>query len=290
MLQPQRGLYAEEGDTYIVEILSRLGSKVKIRRLTTAEGVLTDDFEPEEVSRSKIVSDRPLRVISPKVIFHFASPKINYEIKAASFVTHEKPLVSTCSHGLGSGIYGLHIKTQAQLTELKSTPDQPVYIIKCETPFFIQDSDHLNSLISASMATNRYIDNLINQLKNKFAGKTAFFNDFLGAVNNDNTDKLLILWSIVYSRSMLGNSLNTVLLNNLLANYLWEYFTDSSLRDSIKDDIIHELPINHIMRFLGYDSMIGDDRETNSWGRGCISFNYAQAQILEGYGSRQCIG
>lgn len=41
------GLYTEEGDTYLVQILYRNGNNVQIKRLMTADGNLTNDWDPE---------------------------------------------------------------------------------------------------------------------------------------------------------------------------------------------------------------------------------------------------
>lgn len=283
------GLYSDEGDTYIVEVHMRYDDTVQIRRLTTAEGEPTNDFESEEVSASKLVSDRPLRDITPKTLYHFASPKIGYQLKAASFVTHGKPLVATCSHGLGSGIYGLHVKDEARLESLRNSPQQTVYKITCETPFIIQDAEHLNSLVSASMATNRYVDALLERLYQQFEGQIITYNTLINIVRGDLIDNIVNLWLIVMARSASANVLNRNLVNHIIGNYVWEYLTDTKLHDTISGAIIHELPINHIMRFLRYDGLIGDDRETNSWGRGCVSFNYSAATVLEGHGSRRCL-
>lgn len=278
------GLYSAEGDTYVVEILQRQNSKILIRKLTMSDGTPTDLFEPEEVSANMLVSDRPLRDISPKTLYHFSSPTVNYKIKAASFVTHGKPLTATCSHGLGSGIYGLYISNIGELLQLRSSPEQIIYRITLNDPLIIQDKEHLNSLISASMSTNRYIDSLIDSFKSP-----PTYQDILITVQQDDIDHIVLLWQIVFSRSLKPTTLDRNLLNLIISNYIYEYFTDTSLRDTISNIIIHELPINHIMRILEYDGIIGDDKETNSWGRGNVSFDYSSAEILEGHGSRQCL-
>lgn len=74
------GLYTE--DTYLVNILNRNGNNVRIKRLMTADGVLTNDLDPEEVFGTQIVSDIPLHDISPKSLYHFSSPNVQYKIKA----------------------------------------------------------------------------------------------------------------------------------------------------------------------------------------------------------------
>lgn len=280
------GLYSEEGDTYLVQIINRQGDNIEIKRLMTADGTLTNYWDPETIFSTQLVSDIPLRDISPKSLYHFASPNVQYKIKASSFVTHGKPLVSACSHGLGSGIYGLYISDEADVYKNKSSSEQIVYSITCQNPFIIQDATHLDSLVTTSMSTTRYVQNIIESLQQK----NSTLLDIINIVRSNSVDNLSLLWYIVFLRSInpIGN--DKQLLEHILSNYIWEYFTDTSLRDSTTGDIIHELPINYIMRALGYDGIIGNDRKTNSWSRGCVSFNYSFAHILEGFGSRQCLG
>lgn len=284
------GLFTDEGDTYLVKIIRRGTNFVEIKRLMTADGYLTDDFDPEEVDPKTIVSDKPLKNIYPKIIYHFASDRIGYKLKASSFVTHGTPLVSACSHGLGSGIYGLFFTNENLILPLKSNIDQIVYKISYKKPFIIQDSYHLNSLITTSMSTNRYIDHMINKLNNI---DTISYIIILNNIRSNPIDNLIVLWYIVFLRSKHPIALveeNKHLLEMILANYIWDYFTDQQLRDTINGSIIHELPINSIMRIFGYDGIIGNDNETNSWSRGCVAYNYSDAQVLEGYGTRRCIG
>lgn len=280
------GLYTEEGDTYLVEILNRNGNNVRIKRLMTAEGVMTNDWDPEDVFGTQIVSDIPLRDISPKVLYHFASPNVQYRIKASSFVTHGRPLVSACSHGLGSGIYGLYITNINNINNLKSRPEQIVYRIECQNPFIIQDAAHLGSIVTTSMSTTRYVQNIIDS----FQGQQVTFVNILNRIRANPIDNLALLWYIVFLRSPHPIGVDKRFFEYILSNYVWEYFTDTGLRDTTNNDIIHELPINHVMRAMGYDGLIGDDRETNSWGRGCVSFNYSLVPVLEGFGTRQCLG
>lgn len=275
------GLYSEEGDTYLVEIFRRYNSRAVIRKLMTADGTLTDLFEPEDVPANMLVSDRPLRNISPKTLYHFSSPRVGYKLKAASFVTHGRPLVSTCSHGLGSGIYGLYITTQDELVKLRDNPEQIIYRITLNNPLIIQDTQHLHSLISASMATNRYVDDLIARLN-----PATTYRDIMTTVRQDNINNLTLLWEIVFARSPPSIKLDQNWLTLIISNYVFEYFNDTTLRDTQSNMIIHELPINHIMRAFEYDGLLGDDKETNSWGRGNVSFDYSSAEVLEGHGSR----
>jgi len=282
-----RGLFTDEGDTYLVQILERSPTYVKIKRLMYPDGTFTDKFDEEIVSPHTIVSDRPLRDISPKYIYHFASEKVGYKPKAASFVTVGESLTKACSHGLGSGIYGLYFQDTRNIERYKLNVDQTIYPIELQNPFIIQDADHLNNLITTSMSTNRYIDKFLTV----HSEKQLSYGDIITLIRSDPIDNLLILWLIVFARSRTPNPFNKLQLEILLSNYIWYYLTDSSLHDSINGKVIHELPINYIMRILGYNGLLGDDKETNSWSRGNVSYKYfVESIILEGSGARQCIG
>lgn len=70
-----------------------------------------------------------------------------------------------------------------------------------------------------------------------------------------------------------------------------DYFSDIKLLDSQNSEILHEMPINYIMRIFGYDSLLADDPFNNSWGRCCIYFRYSNYinlsnVIIEGPHSR----
>lgn len=284
-IEVEYGLYTEEGDTYLVQVLNRKGNLTEIKRLTDSNGNLTTDFDPEKIFTKQLVSDLPLKDIKPKTIYHFASPKVNYQMKASSFVTYGKPLSSACSHGLGSGIYGLYLNEPRQIDAFSSSPEQIVYGIDLRNPLVIQDSYHLNSLISASNNTSRYVTQIINAAR----GMEITYENILNLIRQRSLDNISLLWVIVFLRSTNIISDNKEWLRNVLANYVLDYFNDDRIKDSFTGEVIHELPINYIMRSLSYDGIIGDDKEINSWRRGCVCYNYSTATILEGSASRQCL-
>jgi hypothetical protein len=290
------GLYAEEGDTYLVEILGRHNHLTRIRRLATAEGYYTDEYEPEVISHPlKLVSFRQLRTLESSSLWHFASPKVHYQLKASGFVSSGRSLVSACSHGLGSGIYGLYINDPDVVKKIRHNEQQRVYLVECRHPFLIQDGDHVNSITVASMATNRYVDDLIKDLDEDMVD----YSEILAYIQAHDITHLALLWWIVFVRSVrpigqierpgehssLGNDVTW--LKIILAQYVWEYRTNMTLRDTISKVRIRELPINYIMRALGYDGLLGDDRVTNTWARGCICYNYLLATVLEGSDTRR---
>lgn len=282
-LQMRLGLYAKEGDTYLVELLEPRGHSVLIRCLATAEGYYTDEYEPEVVSdQLKLVSYRPLRGLKSSSLWHFSSPKLHYQLKATGFVSHGKSLVSACSHGLGSGIYGLYIEDYEIVKKTRHNERQVVYLIECRHPFIIQDPEHLNSLTAASMATNRYVDDTIRDLDEEMVD----YSEILDCMQSDNITHLALLWWIVFARFTRPIGNDSTWLKLILTQYIWEYRTANKLRDTISNMCIHELPINYIMRSLGYDGLLGDDRLTNSWSRGCISYNYEVATVREGTQTR----
>ena len=63
-------------------------------------------------------------------------------------------------------------------------------------------------------------------------------------------------------------------LSQLLAQYVYQYRKPSMIVDTNIKVEIAELPINSIMRFMGYHGLIAVDSYNNGWDRGCVSYDY----------------
>lgn len=239
------------------------------------------------VTADKIVSNRSFHDIEPREIYHFSSltfsSNIEYPIEARSFVIKsniDKPLESTSRSALGSGIYGIYVKDKETLSSLLVEPNQSLYLIPCPNAYPIQDKEHGESLTIASINTNRYLDNIIQSLRENLS---LNFETALVRIQINESPNLLTLWNIVLHRTR--DMITQETLNNLFAQYVVDYLeelevenskTSMKLIDSINGEVIYELPINYIMKALGYNGIIASDIYNNGWNRGCVNYDYLQ--------------
>jgi len=253
---------------------------------------------PITVSADKIVSNRDFHDIDLKQIYHFApssSPALSltqingtismeYPVKAGSFVIKKNlinPLESTSRSALGSGIYGRYVQDINEIPTLLTEPNQSVYLIEIPNAYIIQDKEHGESITIASLNTNRYMDRIIQLLRESdnptFEAAKLF-------IHINEHPSLLILWNIVFYRTQ--EMIDQDWLENILAQYAVNYLKNNNLLDSLNGNFINELPINNIMRELGYDGLLASDPYNNGWDRGCVSYNYSQASIIQGETAR----
>lgn len=260
-----------EGYTQIARIIKTFPKNGRtwfdLKLLTNSDGDYISRTNTITLSSEKILSDRTKKNIKVKQFYHL--PDFD-EVTASKFVIKDNPekaLESTSRSALGSGIYGYYI----------SDPSQIGYMINCSNAYIIQDKEHGESITIASLQTNRYMDRILQYLRgNKISDLENIKNFFL---LND-IPNLITLWKIVFYRT--GDNITRSQLRNILINYIFEYINDDSMSDTTNGESIQELPINHIMRALGYDGLIAIDPFNNGWDRGCISYNYEQASILKG--------
>jgi hypothetical protein len=255
----------------------------ELELITDQEG---DRIPPQPLTASEdtIVSNRSTRDIQPRIFYNFATltnlsqaSNIQYPLTATSFVIKsrvDRPLELTSRSALGSGIYGLYLQDPDMIPPLLTDSTQITYTIECPNAYIIQDKEHGDSLTLASLNTNRYLDRII-QVLNGNQDMNA-----LTLIQMNSITNLTTLWNIVLYRT--GEFITKDWLEQILANYATNYVNNNDLIDSVNGDAIHILPINDIMKALGHDGIIGDDSSTNGWGRGCVSYNYDQAVILQG--------
>ena len=237
------------------------------------------------VSEDNIVSNRSIRDVQPRQFYNFASltsslsseDKIQYPLSATSFVIKnniERSLELTSRSALGSGIYGMYLPDETIIPSLLTDQSQISYRIQCPNAYIIQDKEHGESITVASLHTNRYLDRIIPALRSDNSLNP------LSLLQMNSIQNLTTLWNIVFYRT--EQYITQEWLEKVLTNYIVRYISDHNLVDSINGDSIQELPINDVMKELGYDGIIGDDPYTNGWGRGCVTYNYDQAVIVRG--------
>ena len=164
---------------------------------------------------------------------------------------------------------------ESMIPHLLTDENQITYLIDCPNAYIIQDKEHGESITVASLNTNRYLDRIIPALQSDDSIKPLDF------IQMNTIHNLCTLWNIVLYRT--NQHITQDRLELVLANYVIRYISSQpTLVDSINGNPIQELPINDIMRELGHDGIIGDDPYTNGWDRGCVSYNYDQAVIIQG--------
>lgn len=257
----------------------------ELELITDSEGDRLSVPQPLIVSGDNIVSNRSIRDIQPRQFYNFASltnsldskGEIQYPLTATGFVIKDRvdrPLELTSRTALGSGIYGMYIRDENIIPSLLTDPSQITYNIVCPNAYIIQDKEHGESVTVASLHTNRYLDRIIPVLR---ANNTL---DALSLIKSNSIQNLVTLWNIALYRT--EEYITEMWLEQILADYVLRYINDNSLVDNINGNTIEQLPINDIMTKLGHDGIIGDDPYTNGWDRGCVSYNYDQAVLIQG--------
>lgn len=280
-----------DGYTYIGQLNEIGETRSNVTLLTDEIGNLLNK-DNVIISNSSIVSNRPFKDISPKKFYHLST-----NIIARSFVIKSKtmaPLETTSRSALGSGIYGRYILREESVKFYLTDNSQKAYLINCEQAYPIQDKEHLESLTVASLTTNRYIDKVIQVINDIVRIKSLddvaniVSQVILSPVNifvdDFNIPGLLVLWNIVYFRTK--DVLSQKTLEDILIVYVTKYITEDNLRDTTNDSPIQELPINNIMKSLRYNGIIGTDRFTNSWDKGCIYYDLPEGTTMIGENAR----
>lgn len=258
----------------------------EISLLTDSSGNRLGETDKLFVGGDKIVSNKKYRIIKNRKLYYLGdkitatsfasknnylknndsniSPTNNNVIRNTS---NNKPLESTSKSAIGSGIYGLNFPNISYAKAL-TINNKLVYEIDVSQGYDVQDKEHGESITIASLLTNRYLDKIILDVKS--SNNNVDIENF---IVNDNIENLVILWNIVFYRTREYISYDT--LKTILSDYLVEYFSkENNLKDKRNNEPLIALPINYIMKNMGYNGLIADDQYNNGWDRGCVSFNY----------------
>src|SRR5438132_1510011 len=195
--------------------------------LTNRRGDVYPQPVMKKITTEQIVSNLPqLQDIEP-VMYYVGS-----EIRAKSFVIKnnvDNPLFRTSRSGLGSGIYGFYERDTAVIENI----EEAVFKIDFVNPYILQDIAHKDSMINASLFTNRYLDKIL---------QTARFDKLPDLSDLSETTDLINLWNIVLQRT--AEAINAEFLDPLLISYIDQYLNNHDLKDSYGNEI-EELPINY---------------------------------------------
>lgn len=294
LLAPGEVLVYLEGSSYreIVNGTTRIARKIRdyidnntlwyeLLLLTDANGDFLDEPEIIIAIGSTVLSEQRIyQDINPKVIYYFTnSTKEGTNMVAKSFVIKNSNKVATVvdRSGFGSGIYGRYIENPVDVDKYITQQDEIIYKVNLNNPYPLQDKEHGESLTVASLNTNNYLERIIQTVQ---AIPDINYEQVLLFIRTNESPSLLTLWNIVLYRTY--NSLDKETFDNILANYVLKYLTDNSLVDSTNGEVVQELPINHIMKSLGYNGIIAKDFYNNSTDRGCVNYLYDDDNIIRG--------
>lgn len=235
--------------THIAKIVSKNSQDYKVILTTDFSGEsLVDNDQIITISSDNIVSNRPITQITPSRFY-----QISKNLIATGFATKGDTLESTSRIALGSGIQGIYMKDES-LLPLFVRPDDLIFLIECKQSYSVQDAEHDDSITLASINTNRYLDRIIESIQDDQE-------DILKLIKINESTNLLTLWNIALYRT--GDSMTKDDLDNILAKYLEQYLSSR--------DPLQELPINSVMKFLGYSCLITTN---NRLLRKCVSYSY----------------
>jgi hypothetical protein len=267
-----------KGYTYLAKVLSESRDKkwYDVQLLTKPSG------EPETRDRKVTISVAnllvPQRRSASDIVFYqpaqqIMSNNIEYQLTASGFLfkdNHNSPLRLTTSVGYGSGIYGRH--------RLPAEMMQSAYMVDGTSCYPLIDQAHGDSLTNASLQTNYYTDRLIEAYR-AVPEPEAF--EVQQTIDQYPLDNLVTLWGIVMQRSS-DYIMTKQELSSALRDYVLRYLQETELLDSMTGQPLAELPINAIMRSIGYDGVVAADSYNNSKYRGCVSYDYQEAELAFG--------
>jgi hypothetical protein len=285
-----------EGITCLAEIVERRGNWYDLLLITDKSGAYSTVKTYITVSSDRIISNRAIQYIRIPHFYYFNQKD---SITATGFVFKKladsskiklvdgQPttiqntlipkygLLKTDREALGSGIVGKYLdKTQLRKSKLKG---DIVFKIDATYCYFIQDKEHGESLKRASLATNNYLDNIINAAQED----NVEVHSILSLIkNNDGFDRVFNLWNITFMRS--NETVNKNKLQKLLANYVVYFMTNKQMIDSRTEEYISVMPINWIMQSMKYNGLVATNDYSNGTDRGCISYDLDIADELVG--------
>jgi len=243
----------------------------EISLLTDTNGDVLDSSA--KILANNVVSFKIHKTIKNRKLYYLEDEIIG-TIFADNTLENKNPLESTSRSALGSGIYGVNLPTLFEAKKL-SVDNRNIYEIDLDKAFDIQDKEHGESITTASLLTNRFLDRIISNININDLDDMLELKDF---IKNDNIENLVILWNIVFYRNKRYLSYDK--LENILCDYLIEFFTNHELIDKNNNKSLIALPINYIMKEMGYIGLIADDIYNNGWNRGCVSYIFDKSDPL----------
>lgn len=257
LAQIHRSLTINKKIWYEVSLLTDVNGD----RLNSTDKILTQN----------IISKRKYRTIKNRKLYYLED-KIIATVFASNQLTNKNPLEAASRSALGSGIYGLNLPNISEARAL-SLNNKKIYELDLLKAYDVQDKEHGESITTASLLTNRYLDKVISKIEG-----VSMISNISNIIKSDDIESLVILWNIVFYRNKRYISYEQ--LEKILINYLTEFFTNHELFD-IRDNIsIIALPINYIMKEMGYIGLIADDIYNNGWDRGNVSYLFDKSDSL----------
>jgi hypothetical protein len=238
----------------VVFLVNEMGDRIEsIKMLTTTNNIVSNKY-PVELKK-----------------YFF---QISEELTSGNFVNKnnkQNPITSVSRANLGSGIIGKYFTDEENIKVFKNS-----FKIEMENPYMIQDLEHSNSLTICSTETNNFLEQKItNFQKSKQIIKKNFIFENL---TSSELESLFNLWNICFYRTKDFISMDE--LQNIFTIYIYDFLIQGNLKNINFKNII-ELPINYVLKYMGYDGVIGNDIKTNAWESGCVSFNFENIKMKE---------
>lgn len=259
-----------DGNTQLARIVksfkSSKGQLFEISLLSDPSGNIINSVERIIILKKNIMNNESIKKIKNRKLYYIGTEAIatNFANKELTN-NNQNPLDSTSRSGLGSGIYGTNFLPN-EIAE-----GSLIYEINITNGYDIQDKAHGESITTASVITNRYLDKIIVMMREENNGSGNIIED-------DNIENLVVLWNIVFYRTK--EYISYERLEKILSNYLVYYFSRSELIDHRDGVQLIDLPINYIMREMGYNGLLADDLYNNGWDRGCVSYDYSKMDLF----------
>jgi hypothetical protein len=286
-------LVSLDGDTYRVGVQNLVPDDQELIhgvQYHRSNGDLLEEPQPITFPLSSVVSERPIhRPPDETTIYHFSR---DHDISASEYArAGQDRLTPVTNHGLGSGIYGLHLPNKSASQTYRRNRFQSVYPIPCFHCFYLQDAEHGNSLTQASKYTDRYVDFMVDSIRRaepertwqeqpslsepicNEVGASGYLADIITHMRAAETepsndiptlDGLHLLWNNVLARESRQIMLPLQAFVLMMGSYILLYVSNPGR-------LIPE-PVTYLLVALGFDSVIADDSYNNSFTRGCVRY------------------
>lgn len=270
-----------EGTTRLAELINKYTDRESgvvmydFLVLTDSSGALYNKPYSYITSDVNIVSLRPYKKLGVS-FFHplNADKRLTAIYYVMSDSREDLALTNTVNYPMGSGIYGWYFENNGDLSPGDVIGEIPLARIQLTNPYYIQDKEHLLSLVHASMMTNAFLDQV------KLPIVKSDFDEVRARSISYELDKYLLdianltnLWYIVFMRTKHQKVITKTNMYAILYNYLLAYTSDKKYFGEMSDSFAIPLPINFILFSVNkFDGIIIEREDAVLFGTNCVSF------------------
>lgn len=223
--------------------------------LTTQEGYMNKVPETFIASEEDIVSLRSYHEIDGKIIFYFST---DGGVTASRFLKKSDDLTDVSMRPIGSGIVGTYFRDD----NIPALSGVEVFSIEMKNPYQVQDVEHYNSILNASLRTNMFIESLRRSVET--INPEIRSSEVMAILTTDSYvdfQAIYTLWWIVLWRT--EDTITEQSLMSIIVAYIDDLFVrNGDLIDTITGSELIELPVNYIFKSLGYTGVISEDNDS----------------------------